>query len=203
MESSYTTSSSISKTSSKKLDDPTDYIKKVYQETSESDTKKFQKYRKEWDLTKTFEFEPTFPLYIMTEMTFSCNYRCPQCVLGDNAIQKELLPKNSTMSFELFKKIIDEGEKHQCRSLCVNNTNEPLLLNDLPERIVYARKHGFLDILMNTNGELFTEENSTKILKSGLTRLMISIDAHSKDTFSKIRVGGNYEKVKKKYFTSN
>jgi len=130
-------------------------------------------------------------------MTFTCNYRCPQCILGDNSIQKDLLPKNSTMSFELFKKIIDEGEKHQCRSLCVNNTNEPLLLKDLPERIVYAREHGFLDILMNTNGELFTEENSIKILKSGLTRLMVSIDAHSSDTFSKIRVGGNYETVKK------
>src|SRR3990172_6739326 len=54
-----------------------------------------------------------------------------------------------------------------------------------------------LDILMNTNGELFTEENSIKILKSGLTRLMVSIDAHSSYTFSKIRVGGNYETVKK------
>lgn len=181
---------------SKKFSDPANYINAVYEETSKDDAKEFQEYRRQWEASKKFQHEASFPLYIMTEMTFTCNYRCPQCVLGDNSIQKELMPSSSVMSFELFKKIIDEGKKHNCKSLCVNNTNEPLLVKDLPERIEYARKQGFLDILMNTNGELFNEENSEKMLRSGLTRLMISVDAHSSETFSKIRVGGNYEKVK-------
>jgi len=190
------TSSAGSSSFSKSFSDPEEYIYSVYKEQSEKEADEFQEYRKKWDASKKFEYESPFPIYILTEMTFSCNYRCPQCVLGDNSIQKELMPSSPVMSFELFKKIIDEGKENNCKSLCVNNTNEPLMVKDLPKRIEYARKQGFLDILMNTNGELFTEENSERFLKSGITRLMVSVDAHSTETFKKIRVGGNYEKVK-------
>jgi len=184
------------KSFSQKFLEPTDYIYEAIKENSQQDASDFLKYRNEWEASKKFEYEAPFPIYILTEMTFSCNYRCPQCVLGDNSIQKELMPASPKMSFELFKKIIDEAKSYNCKSLCVNNTNEPLLLDDLSERIEYARSQGFLDILMNTNGELFNDENSEKLIKSGLTRLMISVDAHSSETFKKIRVGGNYEKVK-------
>jgi len=195
-EEEFHTSSSGGQSLSNKFSDPADYIYHVYKESSQEDADNFLDYRKKWESSKKFEYESEFPIYILTEMTFSCNYRCPQCVLGDNSIQKDLVPDSSIMSFDMFKKIIDEGKLYNCRSLCVNNTNEPLLVKDLPERIEYARKQGFLDILMNTNGELFNEDNSEKFLKSGLTRLMVSIDAHSPETFTKIRVGGTYEKVK-------
>jgi len=196
MNSTFKTTSDFGKSSSIKFEDPNDYIYNAYLESSKEDAKKFLEYRENWNKTKNFETEFDFPLYILTEMTFTCNYTCPQCPLGDNNLQRELMPNPSIMSMDLFKKIIDEGERHKCRSFCVNNTNEPLLVKDIAERIQYARKKGFLDILMNTNGELLNEELSEKLIKSGLTRLMVSIDAHSEETFSKIRVGGNYEKVK-------
>lgn len=185
------------RSSSKKFSDPSDYIYQVYKESSEEDAQEFLEYRKKWNASQRFEYESNFPLYILTEMIFACNYRCPQCILGDKTEEVKLKPSIPTMTFELFKKIIDEGKENNCKSLCVNNTNEPLLVKDLIERIEYARKQGFLDILMNTNGELLNEENSKRLIKSGLTRLMVSIDAHSSEVFSKIRVGGNYENVKK------
>lgn len=194
--SDFHTTSSAGTSFSKNFADPSDYIYAVYMKSSANDAKEFKEYRKKWEASQKFEYKSDFPIYILTEMTFTCNYRCPQCILGDNSIQKELSPSSPIMSFELFKKIIDEGKENNCKSLCVNNTNEPLLVKDLPERIEYARQQGFLDILMNTNGELFTEENLEKFLRSGITRLMISVDAHSPETFNKIRVGGNYEKVK-------
>jgi MoaA/NifB/PqqE/SkfB family radical SAM enzyme len=183
---------------SKIFADPAEYILNVYKQTSKEKAEKFSKYREDWKKSQKFEKEFKFPLYILTELTFSCNYRCPQCVLGDKEETKKLQPEISEMPFELFKKIIDEAEKFDCTALCMNHTNEPLLVKDLVKRIEYARDHGFLDILMNTNGELLNEEISFKLLQSGLTRLMISLDANTVETFKEIRVGGNFEKVKQK-----
>jgi len=168
----------------------------AYKEISEEDAKNFSEYRKNWkDSLKLQEFD--FPLYMMTEQTFSCNYRCPQCILGNNEQRAKYIPSADLLSLELFKKIVDEGEEHACRSLSVHHINEPLLVPDLPERISYAHEKGFLDIHMVTNGELLDEYKARKLIKSGVTRIMISVDAHSSETFRKIRVGGNYEKVKK------
>jgi len=181
---------------SDKFIDPSEYIFQVYKEISRSDAEEFLKYRENWKASQKFQKEFDFPLYILTELTFSCNYRCPQCLLGNKEEIQKLKPEIPEMPISLFKKIIDESEKHNCRSLCVNHTSEPLLVRDLSERIEYASKRGFLDILMNTNGELLNDVVSKKLIRSGLTRLMISLDANSSETFKKIRVGGNFEKVR-------
>ena len=47
----------------------------------------------------------------------------------------KLKPAIPQMSMDLFKKIIDEAEQHNCRSLCLNHTNEPLLVQDLTDKI--------------------------------------------------------------------
>jgi len=98
------TSSDGGKSFSQKFIEPTDYIYEAIKENSHQDASDFLKYRKEWEASKRFEYEAPFPIYILIEMTFTCNYRCPQCVLGDNSIQKELMPASPIMSFELFKK---------------------------------------------------------------------------------------------------
>ena len=42
---------------------------------------------------------------------------------------------------------------------------------------------------------LLTEENITKIIESSLDRLFISVDGAEKETFERIRVGADFEKV--------
>lgn len=181
---------------SEKFNDPSEYIYNAYLEISEKKANDFLQYRKNWEASQNFTKEFEFPLYILTELTFTCNYRCPQCILGEPEEAKKMQPEIPLMPMKLFKKIIDEGEKFGCKSFCVNHTSEPLLVRDLVERIEYAKEKGFLDILMNTNGELLNEEISRKFVNSGLTRLMVSIDANSSETFKKIRVGGNFDKVR-------
>jgi len=193
----FITTANQSKLLSKKFSDPNDYIYQAYLETSKKNATDFLEYRNNWKASQEFSKEFDFPLYILTELTFSCNYRCPQCVLGSKEETMKLKPAIPQMSMDLFKKIIDEAEQHNCRSLCLNHTNEPLLVQDLTDKISYAREHGFVDILMNTNGELLNDNLSKKIIESGLTRLMVSIDANSSETFEKIRVGGNFDKVRK------
>ena len=99
------------------------------------------------------------------------------------------------MSWETYQKIILEAEKYECPSLNPQGVNEPLLDQDLENYIKFARDHGFIDIMMNTNATLLSEERSRKMLGSGLTRLRFSLDAATKETYEKIRVGAKYESV--------
>ena len=61
-----------------------------------------------------------------------------------------------------------------------------------------AHEYGFVDIYFTTNGSLLTYKNSIKLIESKLiSRIQVSIDAFTKDTYDKIRRGGDFEKVKK------
>ena len=99
------------------------------------------------------------------------------------------------MTWSTYEKIILEAEKYDCPSLNPQGINEPLLDQDLENYIKFASNHGFIDIMMNTNATLLSEERCTRLLESGLTRLRFSLDAATKETYEKIRVGAKFESV--------
>jgi MoaA/NifB/PqqE/SkfB family radical SAM enzyme len=70
------------------------------------------------------------------------------------------------------------------------------LRKDLVRFIEYARKAGILDIYFSTNGALLTEEVSRSLIESGLLRLQVSINASTKATYDKIRIGGDFDMIK-------
>jgi len=155
---------------------------------------KFVKYRKAWDAVSNFETLTEFPLYLQVELNQVCNLKCPMCPLTiPESREKYITDKH--ISWEMYEKIILEAEKYNCPSLNPQGVNEPLLDQDLENYIKFAKKHGFIDIMMNTNATLLSEERSKKLVDSGLTRLRFSLDAFNKETYEKIRIGANYEKV--------
>ena len=97
------------------------------------------------------------------------------------------------MDWNVYQKIILEGDKYGCPSLEPQGTNEPFLDNNLENYIKFASEHGFIDIMLNTNGTLLSEERSKKFLKSGITRIRFSLDAATKETYEKVRAGGKFD----------
>jgi radical SAM protein with 4Fe4S-binding SPASM domain len=53
----------------------------------------------------------------------------------------------------------------------------------------------FIEIKMNTNATVLNERMCHKILKSGLTDLVFSVDSYYKEEFESLRVNANFEKV--------
>lgn len=155
---------------------------------------RFKSYREAFDRAACLDVEPEFPIHLVIEALYACNYRCPQCFLGISGFKKKF-GGQGIMTMEQFKRIVDEAERYQTPSMLLNGVNEPLLDDHLIERMQYARDHGFIDIHLHTNGELLTEELCHQLIESGCTRLMVSLDAFSAETFAKIRVGGDYAKV--------
>ena len=155
---------------------------------------KFVEYRKKWDRVNKFELQTKFPLYLEVELHQICNLRCPMCSITVPEARSKYIT-DEHMTWSTYEKIILEAEKYDCPSLNPQGINEPLLDQDLENYIKFASNHGFIDIMMNTNATLLSEERCTRLLESGLTRLRFSLDAATKETYEKIRVGAKFESV--------
>jgi radical SAM protein with 4Fe4S-binding SPASM domain len=154
----------------------------------------YKEYRRKWEELPKKLIVPEFPMHLDIESTSNCNLRCPMCPRTIRVNAGTWRP-NKNFDFELFKKIIDEGIKEGLYAINLNNLGEPLLHPYLPEMIKYAKSRGLLDVFFHTNGVLLTEEISRKLVKSGLDKLIISIDSPYREKYDKIRIGANYDRV--------
>ena len=156
--------------------------------------KRYLEYRKQFQLSNALGYEPRFPLYLMLEQTYRCNLRCGSCVHGHPHLRNRYNPGISCMPWSLFERIILEAELYRCPSLAMHVNDEPLLVKDLGKRIAFARKHGFMDILMTTNGLLLSGDRIKEVIEAGVTRILFSLDACTRETYRKVR-GGNLDNV--------
>ena len=71
---------------------------------------------------------------------------------------------------------------------------EPLLNKQLPEMIAIAHKMGLYTIL-STNAQSLTKEVANALVTSGLSRVIVSIDGFSEESYAAYRVGGSLRKA--------
>ena len=159
--------------------------------------KRYTTYRNNYQAACRFEFEPEFPLYLMIEQTYSCNLKCPSCIHGFPEDKKKFNSDTKVMPRDLFEQIIIEGEKNNCPSIAFHVNDEPLIVPDLPDRIAYAKEHGFMDLFIVTNGTLLNPKLTKDLIDAGLTRILFSIDAATSPTYEKVRPGlkGGFEQI--------
>lgn len=136
--------------------------------------------------------ESEFPIYLKIEPVSSCNLRCVMCFQIDKSFTRK--PYMGTMSFNLFKRIIDEAENEGTKAITLGSRGEPTLHPMLPEMLDYMSKK-FLETKLITNATRLTEELSHRILQSEIDMLVYSVDADEKDLYERIRVKGKFEQV--------
>ena len=147
-------------------------------------------YRKAWEEYCMMKKEERFPPHLEIELNYSCNLRCPMCTWSiENTIEK----KEDWFPFEDYKKILKEAVASGTKSIRLTYINEPLIRTDIDQFIKYAADIGVIDIIITTNGTLMSKEVSKKLIEAGLTKINVSLDAVSEETYKKIRVGGNFE----------
>jgi len=145
------------------------------------------------DFQKRLEDPGNFPKVVLIDTITHCNLRCSMC--GHPFMTR---PKGK-MSMSLFKKIIDEiaSVDPGTRVWMVFYGEALLLKYKLLWMISYAKKKGLTDVVLNSNGTLLDEEMAVGLIDAGLDALYIGIDAFDKETYEKLRVGGNYDNVVK------
>jgi len=135
-------------------------------------------------------YAPDFPLQLDFELNASCNFTCAFCVHGRG-------PKveNRILEAPLFEKAIDEGAEHGLVSIKLNYINEPFLNRDWFRFVEYAKAAGVLNVYFATNGSLLTETNRERAIDAGVSKMMISLDAVTPETFLAVRRSHDLERI--------
>ena len=133
-----------------------------------------------------------FPLMVVLSVTYRCNSRCPGCPY----VQSKIRQSYKDMPFmppALFEKIADECGEHGAL-IRLTGGGEPLLHPHMVEMIEYAKAAG-AKIGLITNGSLLTPQTVDRLLACGTDAIEISADAADKETYSKIRVGLDFDRL--------
>lgn len=133
--------------------------------------------------------------HIIVEPSAKCNLRCIMCM---NSRVPALNINNPYMSYYLFKSIVDQinSDLPTVEKITFTGMGEPFLNPNLISMIRYAKKNG-LQVTLNTNFTVATENDIFKLINAKIDVLSISIDGATKETFERIRVGSTFEKVLK------
>jgi len=127
------------------------------------------------------------PLAIGVELTNNCNLKCPECLSGSGLNQREI----GFMNLDLFNKVITELRPY-LYNVNLYFQGEPMLH---PQFFSFIRDSENTHTVVSTNGHFLTAENSDKIVRSSLNKLIISLDGIDQDTYSAYRENGNVESV--------
>jgi radical SAM protein with 4Fe4S-binding SPASM domain len=127
------------------------------------------------------------PVSVSAELTNTCNLNCPQCFTGSGLMTR----KRGFMDFDLYKKVMKELSPY------LYNANlyfqgEPMLHPQFFSFIgILAKVHS----VVSTNGHFLSEENSERLVRSSLNRLIVSLDGIDQTTYSAYRIKGNINDV--------
>jgi len=161
-----------------RMADPNDVIAEIKGE-------KYREYRRRFEASGKGKLKLDFPVDLSIESVDYCNYRCPYCPRIDEPGSKARLPDDA------FQKIVDEfAEKTEGMGAIGFDSGEPMLDKHLEHKVKYINDKGIVDIILTTNGSYLTPERSRALIEAGLTKLHVSVDAATQETYTKTR-GGN------------
>src|SRR5918996_1465266 len=132
---------------------------------------------------------PVLPEIVQIESTNICNAKCVFCP------RDEMHRKQGIMSFELFRKVVDECAELGITHVRVHNYGEPFVDRQLVAKVRYAKEKGIKEVGMISNGSLITEDVARGMIEAGLDAINISVDASGREVFEATRIGLKYDKV--------
>jgi radical SAM protein with 4Fe4S-binding SPASM domain len=129
------------------------------------------------------------PMSITIEPTTACNLGCPECPSG----LKQFTRAEGNLKPDFYKKIIDEVQYHAFY-LNFYFQGEPYINPNFLKMVQYANAKKIYTAT-STNAHFLTPQKAEETVKSGLSRLTISIDGTTQETYESYRKGGSLAKV--------
>jgi len=132
----------------------------------------------------------SMPIGLSIEPTTSCNLRCSECPSGMRSFTRPI----GMLAEDNFKKMVDQVQNHLIW-LTFYFQGEPYLNKDFLKMVKYAHSKGMYT-MTSTNAHYFTPETAQQTIESGLSRIIISMDGVTQETYEQYRKGGSLDKVK-------
>ncbi len=133
---------------------------------------------------------PPLPLWVVIEPVNYCNLRCPICPTGAGKLKR---PKR-TMGFEEFRSVIDQLKGYTDK-VVLFNYGESYLNPDINRMVRYCVDAGMY-VKISTNGTLLDNPQLCEaVVKSGLQKLIFSLDGADQHTIQITRIGADFNKI--------
>lgn len=129
------------------------------------------------------------PISLSIEPTTACNLGCPECPSG----LKQFSRDTGNLKAENFNRWLDQLSP-TLSYLNFYFQGEPFIHNDILQFISKASQAGIYTST-STNAHFITEKKAQEIVKSGLDRILISIDGTTQEVYEQYRVHGTLQKV--------
>jgi radical SAM protein with 4Fe4S-binding SPASM domain len=127
-----------------------------------------------------------FPMMCVLSFVYICNAKCPNCPYTNSRIRVEYKDR-PLMEENTFKIIADQCGEYGAW-VRISGGGEPMLHPKAVELMEYAKKVS-AKVGLITNGSLFSEESSTRILEAQIDMIEFSVDAGDPQTYDKVRRG--------------
>ena len=173
---------------------PKNILKKYYKEDPEEVLKdelikkygeRYSKYRKNYLSIindDDHKIKTEYPTTVVLELVNRCDLECVMCYQGFRNDAEKF-----TVDEKMLDKIFDDFKKNKLSALMLT-ASEPLLYKHFDKVLKRAEEAEIMDVFIFTNGNLLNEKNSRLILNSCVTRLFVSIDAATEETYNKVRI---------------
>lgn len=149
---------------------------------------KYQSYNNFWQHLHRSAENKSFPLRVMFELTYQCNFNCPHCY-----VPKSYRKRGKLKTKEVFS-VLDELKDIGCFYLGFTG-GEPFLREDIMQILWYAKRKGF-EIIIYTNGSLIDEALADELADLRPNKVDITIPGMSNASFERISgAAGSRDKV--------
>jgi uncharacterized Fe-S cluster-containing radical SAM superfamily protein len=114
------------------------------------------------------------------EIHGACNYQCEMCPQAWGR-EKAFL---KIMSFDLFKKIVDDAMQYGLKGASLHGSGEPTLNRHMPEMVRYLKERGIHTVSF-TNGLKLNPQLMDALLDAGLDLLRVSAIGYDEDSYAR------------------
>ena len=145
-------------------------------------------------MTSLYESKEQAPHRYMTaviDISNKCNLRCRMCYFSHDSYY---YVKPGFMSPETFTNVADVVLPH-AGTLTLSCGSEPLCSPYFVEILKITSKYELQNLDFCTNGILLTKKRADAVIESGVTEIMFSVDAATKETYEYIRRGADFGRL--------
>ncbi len=133
------------------------------------------------------------PSFMKIEATPLCHLSCGGCAHKSKDYKKSL--KNDMhLSVENVARIIAPVQSNLI-GVSLSYSGEPMLNRALPAIVAYLHKRNICTSFASNLSVPMSQAFAESLINSGLHSILVSLDGMTKETYSKYRVGGNFELV--------
>jgi len=141
------------------------------------------------DINNRSSFQNYYPYLIDLEPNSRCNFRCTMCQVSEWSRGQ----RARDMTFQEFKVLEDLfGFVVEAK---IHGMGEPLLHKEFFNMVEFLKTFSIWTRTSINGSLLLANNNIEKLISSSLGEIQISLDGATKETYEKIRVRANFEKV--------